>query len=210
VQAVTSISHSATRVDLTKCPRHATAIAHAIRCCDLVACSSMISALITFDTREHMMWVGADVLMFSLFCILLLACTCIPTPFQHLHTAASLLVNGTHASEAAGAAGAVGLPLGLHFNVTEGSPSHANRRSSLLVRSTGVFRGKQGFFDAVDAGEVRANTHTHTHCHAYTHTSSWAPTAVNACCARREDVAALIWLTIACQLPHAHLPYGCC
>jgi predicted glycoside hydrolase/deacetylase ChbG (UPF0249 family) len=88
-------------------------------------------------------------------------------------TSASLLVNGASAGSALRLADAVGLPVGLHLNLTEGTPvSPAHTVASLLapgppqlpggieapgvgtLASTGKMRGKMGLRAAVAAGQV--------------------------------------------------------
>lgn len=74
---------------------------------------------------------------------------------KHAISSASLLVNGGNARQAAAQAAAAGLPLGLHLNLTEGSPQ-ARQQHSSLADATGRLRGKFGLRSALASGEIRA------------------------------------------------------
>ena len=70
---------------------------------------------------------------------------------------ASLLVGGASAASAARLARAAGLPLGLHVNLTEGSPVlPAHRVPSLLGPCGRQLRGTEGLWAAAAAGELDA------------------------------------------------------
>ena len=71
-------------------------------------------------------------------------------------TRASLLVNGRTAKEAAVRAAREALPIGLHFNLTEGVPSCATTEVPTLVSDDGLFRGKMGLWGAAEAGIISA------------------------------------------------------
>lgn len=71
----------------------------------------------------------------------------------HLDSA-TLLVNGASTMTAARAARALGLPLGLHLNLTEGRP--IARGASSLTDAAGSLRGKYGLRAALAAGVVNA------------------------------------------------------
>lgn len=66
---------------------------------------------------------------------------------------ASLLVNGANAGRALAHAHAVGMPVGLHLNLSEGAPLSA-RPTTLLAPGARCMRGKLGFRTAFAAGEV--------------------------------------------------------
>ena len=68
-------------------------------------------------------------------------------------TRASLLVNGATAASALEQAVALGLPVGLHLNLTEGRPVHPDV-PSLLAPGSAVMRSKHQFRTALAAGEV--------------------------------------------------------
>lgn len=74
--------------------------------------------------------------------------------------AASLLVNGASAGAALHAAVAAGLPVGLHFNITEGRPLRSvavGKTPNTLLRdaaSDPFFRGKHGLREALHAGAI--------------------------------------------------------
>lgn len=73
-------------------------------------------------------------------------------------------VNGASAADAVRGAQAVELPIGLHFNVTEGLPMSLRKlpqtaniaRSSLFtdIQGQSVFLGKEPFFAAIDGGLI--------------------------------------------------------
>jgi hypothetical protein len=74
---------------------------------------------------------------------------------------ASLLVNGASAGPAVKAAVALGLPVGLHLNLTEGAPVADPAAVPALVHQppsadAGLMLGKFGFRDALAAGAVPA------------------------------------------------------
>lgn len=71
---------------------------------------------------------------------------------------ASLLVNGASAATALRLALDAGICVGLHLNLTEGSPcaGRANVESLLAPPAYDFFRGKLGLRDALARGEVRA------------------------------------------------------
>ena len=73
-------------------------------------------------------------------------------------TSASLIVNGFTSNTAAKEAIRLGLPLGLHLNLTEGEPI-AKSVHSIVVRNgdVSVFRGKLGFRIACEKGQVEEN-----------------------------------------------------
>ena len=82
-------------------------------------------------------------------------------------TQASLMINGTTAAEAAAEAGRIGLSLGLHANITEGSPVAAPNDVRILLaprpdaRGRAVFRGKHGlrtFCAAAVKGEAETTS----------------------------------------------------
>lgn len=68
-------------------------------------------------------------------------------------TSVSLMVNGCSAEEAVKKAQSVGLPMGLHLNMTEGSPV-SQKSCTTIVGSDGFMLGKNGLRDAVTAGKV--------------------------------------------------------
>ena len=74
-------------------------------------------------------------------------------------TRASLLVAGESATQAASRASRLGMPLGLHFNITEGFPTRGGE-SSLVDARTGTFHDKHrlladGLADGVSRDDVR-------------------------------------------------------
>lgn len=70
-------------------------------------------------------------------------------------TRASLLVNGCSARAALWSAFAIGLPVGIHINLTEGAPILPKHKvRSLLKPNTGLFRGKVGLREALIRGGV--------------------------------------------------------
>ena len=70
-------------------------------------------------------------------------------------TSASLLVNGATAATAARSAARVAMPIGLHFNLTEGAPL-CTAHVPTLVGADGRLRGKAALWRASEAGEVDA------------------------------------------------------
>lgn len=68
----------------------------------------------------------------------------------------SLMVNGASAEAAAASAKVRGLPIGLHLNLTEGSPiSLPESVSSIIDPANGEYmRGKMGFRAAISAGAI--------------------------------------------------------
>jgi predicted glycoside hydrolase/deacetylase ChbG (UPF0249 family) len=69
--------------------------------------------------------------------------------------ATSVLVNGASAHCGIPYAVSAGLIVGLHFNITEGTPVAAvSDVASLVAAETGCFRGKFGFRDAFAAGKI--------------------------------------------------------
>ena len=68
----------------------------------------------------------------------------------------SLMVNGASAEQAIVRSVMLKMPVGVHLNVTEGTPiSPADKVKSLLQPPEGTsFRGKHGFRAALRAGEV--------------------------------------------------------
>jgi predicted glycoside hydrolase/deacetylase ChbG (UPF0249 family) len=79
---------------------------------------------------------------------------------QHLLSHASLLLNGAAAEEAAYAAAASGLPLALHFNITEGQPLPVTsaRSNPLLDKSTGHFLGKAPLLQLLHGREEKRDS----------------------------------------------------
>lgn len=73
-----------------------------------------------------------------------------------LVTRASLLVNGASAKQALARAVAVGLPVGLHLNLTEGTALTASAACSLLGPDGRTMLGKLGLRAAAAAGRVAA------------------------------------------------------
>lgn len=69
-------------------------------------------------------------------------------------TSASLLVNGRTAKAAAARALTSALPIGLHFNLTEGEPVCAVAEVPTLVGADGLFRGKVGLWGAAERGDL--------------------------------------------------------
>lgn len=69
-------------------------------------------------------------------------------------TRASLLVNGSAALEGVRQAKTRGLPLGLHLNLTEGTPIAKDVPSLMHEDHPTVMRGKEGFVTALEAGKI--------------------------------------------------------
>ncbi|XP_015244377.1 PREDICTED: carbohydrate deacetylase [Cyprinodon variegatus] len=68
---------------------------------------------------------------------------------------ASLLVNASAAKEAAALAGRHKIPIGLHANLSEGSPVCQNlQQVSTLINPRGFFHGKMGFRQALERGQL--------------------------------------------------------
>ena len=65
-------------------------------------------------------------------------------------SSSTLLVNSLFAKEAVELALANKLPLGLHFNITEGRPISNLEHVSTLVNTRGLFLGKFGLRDALE------------------------------------------------------------
>ena len=70
-------------------------------------------------------------------------------------TRASLLVNGVHAAPGVTLAQEASLPLGLHLNLTEGTPCSSFPNS--LAPNERSFRGKFATIDALESGKVERN-----------------------------------------------------
>ena len=66
----------------------------------------------------------------------------------------SLLVNGIEAENACRLADSIDLPMGLHWNLTEGRPI-SKRQSTSLVDQRGLMHGKFGLRIKLDQGEIR-------------------------------------------------------
>ncbi|XP_047237365.1 carbohydrate deacetylase isoform X3 [Girardinichthys multiradiatus] len=67
----------------------------------------------------------------------------------------SLLVNASAAEEAAGLAGRHKIPIGLHANLSEGTPVCQNlQQISTLINPQGFFHGKMGFRQALERGQL--------------------------------------------------------
>ena len=67
----------------------------------------------------------------------------------------SLLVNGLFADEASQLALEKHIPIGLHFNITEGRPvADPSLVKSLINESSGLFLGKFGLRDALESNIV--------------------------------------------------------
>ncbi|XP_035986906.1 carbohydrate deacetylase isoform X3 [Fundulus heteroclitus] len=67
----------------------------------------------------------------------------------------SLLVNASAAREAAGLAGRYKIPIGLHANLSEGTPVCQNlQQISTLINPQGFFHGKMGFRQALERGQL--------------------------------------------------------
>uniref|UniRef100_G3NN14 Carbohydrate deacetylase n=2 Tax=Gasterosteus aculeatus TaxID=69293 RepID=G3NN14_GASAC len=64
----------------------------------------------------------------------------------------SLLVNACAAKEAADLAKRHGIPIGLHANLSEGVP--VCQQASTLTNQHGFFRGKMGFRQALERGQL--------------------------------------------------------
>ncbi|XP_027890759.1 carbohydrate deacetylase [Xiphophorus couchianus] len=70
----------------------------------------------------------------------------------------SLLVNASAAKEAAGLAGRHKIPIGLHANLSEGTPVYQHlQQISTLVNPQGFFHGKMGFRQALEKGQLSMN-----------------------------------------------------
>ncbi|KAM8797591.1 carbohydrate deacetylase [Eudromia elegans] len=68
----------------------------------------------------------------------------------------SLLVNGSAAADAAALAGRYNIPIGLHANLSEGSPvCEALKTNSSLLNQDGFFHGKMGFRTALSKGLLK-------------------------------------------------------
>jgi len=70
-------------------------------------------------------------------------------------THGSLMANGRSAFRMSQRSAAVGLPLGLHLNLSEGSPISDARDVPTLVGSDGMFLGKEAFHRAAASGALR-------------------------------------------------------
>ena len=70
-------------------------------------------------------------------------------------TQASLMVTGPTAAAAAARARQLGLPLGLHLDLTEGEPCAPRDEIASLLDETGGKRGKRGFYEAAARGAIR-------------------------------------------------------
>ncbi|KAM6930230.1 carbohydrate deacetylase [Xenentodon cancila] len=67
----------------------------------------------------------------------------------------SLLVNGNAAKEAADLAKRYKIPIGLHANLSEGTPVCPSlQKASTLVNQTGFFHGKLGFRETLEKGQL--------------------------------------------------------
>lgn len=67
----------------------------------------------------------------------------------------SLLVNASAAKEAAGLASRHKIPIGLHANLSEGSPVSQNlQQISTLINPQGFFHGKMGFRQALERNQL--------------------------------------------------------
>jgi predicted glycoside hydrolase/deacetylase ChbG (UPF0249 family) len=65
----------------------------------------------------------------------------------------TLLVNGLYSKDAVALAN--NMPIGLHFNVTEGRPIlPVDEISTLCNQTTGLFHGKFGFRKALESGSI--------------------------------------------------------
>lgn len=73
-------------------------------------------------------------------------------------TQASLMVTGRSAESAVRAARRIGLPLGLHLDLTETPPSAPERAIASLLDAHGSKRGKHGLREALARGEI-VDTH---------------------------------------------------
>uniref|UniRef100_A0A3B3VBU9 Carbohydrate deacetylase n=1 Tax=Poecilia latipinna TaxID=48699 RepID=A0A3B3VBU9_9TELE len=70
----------------------------------------------------------------------------------------SLLVNASAAKEAADLAGRHKIPIGLHANLSEGTPVYQHlQQISTLVNPQGFFHGKMGFRQALEKGQLSMN-----------------------------------------------------
>jgi predicted glycoside hydrolase/deacetylase ChbG (UPF0249 family) len=69
-------------------------------------------------------------------------------------SSATLLVNGKAVVEAGVLAQELKLPVGIHFNLTEGTPVAPLCDVSSLVGPTGLFHGKFGFFEQLQTGKI--------------------------------------------------------
>ncbi|XP_064620026.1 carbohydrate deacetylase-like isoform X2 [Lineus longissimus] len=67
-------------------------------------------------------------------------------------TSASLMVNASEAGDAVKQAKQVGLPIGLHLNLTEGYPVSSKTKDSAITNSEGLFLGKLGFPEKILSG----------------------------------------------------------
>ncbi len=72
-------------------------------------------------------------------------------------SSSTLLVNGANAPTAAMHARKHNIPAGIHINLTEGVPICPATTVSSLVNDDGVFRGKFGFFEALEQGRIQLN-----------------------------------------------------
>ncbi len=85
-------------------------------------------------------------------------------------SSATLLVNGKAAMEAGVLAQELNLPVGIHFNLTEGTPVAPLCDVSSLVGPTGLFHGKFGFFEQLQAGTIDpAQVSNHVTCARHSH-----------------------------------------
>ncbi|XP_054880906.1 carbohydrate deacetylase isoform X2 [Poeciliopsis prolifica] len=70
----------------------------------------------------------------------------------------SLLVNASAAKEAAGLARRHKIPIGLHANLSEGTPVYQQlQQISTLINPQGFFHGKMGFRQALEKGQLSMN-----------------------------------------------------
>ncbi|KAM4745991.1 carbohydrate deacetylase isoform 2-T2 [Anableps anableps] len=70
----------------------------------------------------------------------------------------SLLVNASAAKEAASLAGRHKIPIGLHANLSEGTPVCQNlQQISTLINPQGFFHGKMGFRQTLEKGQLSIN-----------------------------------------------------
>lgn len=72
-------------------------------------------------------------------------------------TSASLLINSYEVQHAVNLAAEYCLPLGLHFNITEGHPVQPPERVSSLLNTDGVFYGKKQFWSIAVADSFNSN-----------------------------------------------------
>lgn len=74
---------------------------------------------------------------------------------QGVISSVSLMVNCQYTTKAVELGKGCNIPMGLHFNITEGSPVTKSESVPSLVDSSGCFLGKMGFREALKHGKVQ-------------------------------------------------------